>query len=323
MNARRRARGFGLVEMMVALALGLLIVGGAIAIFLGSRQVSRSTDDLSRIQEGGRFAFELMSRELRESGSTPCGASKGEYTNAPDAPGWVKVSSIIPAPETKWWALWNPVWGYGGSTEFTGMPFGAAIGARVPGTDAIETRSSMGGGESVAEAAAGGDLILKATAKADDLKAGDIAVACDVDNGHVFEVTDASGLNIKMGSLGQGSMKPGSVVARLHATAWYVGQTGRAATGGRALFRATPTGTQEVIDGVQDMQVAYMVAESGQYVDASLVPATSWGQISAVRITLTLQGPQANVATNAAGSSVDDRITRTFTHTVALRNLIP
>lgn len=302
MKTRLQQRGFGLIELMVALTLGLLIIGGAVGIFMGTRQTSRTTDDLSRLQEAARFAFELMSRELREAGNTPCGS-------------WVTVQSMS-SPE--WWATWAGTQGYGDTTAFPGAAFGTTAGSRVAGTDAVALWSAQGFPEERLQQQADGSVELKLTNGSSQLKAGDIALACDVKQALMFKVVSA-GSTIDTGGTGQSVVRKDGLLTRMSASAWYVGNTGRSATGGRALFRATPAGAQEVIDGVRDLQMAFRTGAT--YQDAAAV--TDWGEVNAVRITLTFQSPERNTATNTAASGVaDSRLTRTFTHTVALRNML-
>lgn len=62
--------GFSLVELMIALVLGLVIVGAVINAFLSMSQTYKVQDALSRSQESGRFALELISQELRMAGFT-------------------------------------------------------------------------------------------------------------------------------------------------------------------------------------------------------------------------------------------------------------
>jgi type IV pilus assembly protein PilW len=64
----RLARGFTLVELMVAMAIGLILTVVVAQIFLGSKATFNSTDNLSRLQENARYALTLMSREIRSSG---------------------------------------------------------------------------------------------------------------------------------------------------------------------------------------------------------------------------------------------------------------
>ena len=47
-------RGFGLVELMVSLVLGLIVVGGALVLLLSTRQANGNTENLSRVQDSVR-----------------------------------------------------------------------------------------------------------------------------------------------------------------------------------------------------------------------------------------------------------------------------
>ena len=67
-NRIDRQRGFSIVEMMVALAIGMglsLVIG---QLFLGSRQSYSTQDESARMQENARFAMDLMTKTLRMSG---------------------------------------------------------------------------------------------------------------------------------------------------------------------------------------------------------------------------------------------------------------
>jgi type IV pilus assembly protein PilW len=66
----RLQAGFTLLEMMVSLSLGLLLVAGIGAIFVGSNQTNRVQTDNARIQEAGRYALEFIGRSLRQAGYT-------------------------------------------------------------------------------------------------------------------------------------------------------------------------------------------------------------------------------------------------------------
>lgn len=65
---RSIAAGFSLVELMVAMALGLLIVGVVIQLFAATRMTSMSTEALARVQENGRFALAILNEDIREAG---------------------------------------------------------------------------------------------------------------------------------------------------------------------------------------------------------------------------------------------------------------
>lgn len=68
MNTRQRQTGLSLVELMVALVVGLLLLGGVIEIFVANKQTYRVADASARIQENARFATEILGRYLRIAG---------------------------------------------------------------------------------------------------------------------------------------------------------------------------------------------------------------------------------------------------------------
>ena len=64
---RRMSRfaGFGLIELMIAMVLGLLVLGAAIAVFQSNQRTFDANEGTNRIQEGARVAFEMMASDLR------------------------------------------------------------------------------------------------------------------------------------------------------------------------------------------------------------------------------------------------------------------
>jgi type IV pilus assembly protein PilW len=65
---RRPQAGLTLLEMMIALSLGLLLVAGIGTIFVGSNQTYRVQEENARIQESGRFALDVLGRSIRQAG---------------------------------------------------------------------------------------------------------------------------------------------------------------------------------------------------------------------------------------------------------------
>lgn len=65
----RRQSGVSLIELMIAMILGLLVLGAVIQLFLGSKATYTSNEALARVQENGRFSLELLKREFRDSSS--------------------------------------------------------------------------------------------------------------------------------------------------------------------------------------------------------------------------------------------------------------
>lgn len=82
MNCHNRQHGFTLVEILVALTISLFLVAGILQIFLNSKQTYRAQEGLSRIQENGRSAIDILGSNIRQTGyaaistSTTSGYSK-------------------------------------------------------------------------------------------------------------------------------------------------------------------------------------------------------------------------------------------------------
>src|SRR4029078_6760296 len=73
-DRRRRSGGFSLVELMVAVAIGLLIVAAMMTAFLSDSTTTRANVRFSEVQNNGRYAIDLLRRELQHSGFLGLGA---------------------------------------------------------------------------------------------------------------------------------------------------------------------------------------------------------------------------------------------------------
>jgi len=72
---RREERGLTLIELLVAASLGLLVVGGAMTMFLSAvRSDPRTAAKVSAIQQA-RFTVERIARELRQGSEVPASSS--------------------------------------------------------------------------------------------------------------------------------------------------------------------------------------------------------------------------------------------------------
>ncbi len=60
--------GFSIIELMIATTLGMVLTGAAIQFMLGSNQTYALNDDLSRVQENGRVAMDILAMDLRRAG---------------------------------------------------------------------------------------------------------------------------------------------------------------------------------------------------------------------------------------------------------------
>jgi type IV pilus assembly protein PilW len=66
--ALRAARGFSLAELMIAMTIGLLILGGMSAMFVKNTRAQGEIEKASRQVENGRFALDLLAVDLRNAG---------------------------------------------------------------------------------------------------------------------------------------------------------------------------------------------------------------------------------------------------------------
>ncbi len=69
---RKRSAGFSLVELMIAMVIGLVLIAGIVQVFVASRSTYAVADGLARLQENGRFAIGFLTHDLRVSGQTGC-----------------------------------------------------------------------------------------------------------------------------------------------------------------------------------------------------------------------------------------------------------
>jgi type IV pilus assembly protein PilW len=80
----RRARGFGLIELMVALALGLIVVLGVAQIFISAKNTYVSQNASASMQEDARFVLSKMLQEIRMVGMFGCLESITDSSSASD-----------------------------------------------------------------------------------------------------------------------------------------------------------------------------------------------------------------------------------------------
>jgi type IV pilus assembly protein PilW len=67
----RHLTGFSLIELMVAMAIGLIIAAASFAAYLGASGASRMAEAQSRMNEDAQSALSLLTQQLRMAGSNP------------------------------------------------------------------------------------------------------------------------------------------------------------------------------------------------------------------------------------------------------------
>ncbi|MBK3464816.1 PilW family protein [Pseudomonas sp. A1437] len=81
---KRQNRGFGLIELLVALALGLIVVLGVVQIFIAAKNTYISQNSAAAMQEDARFVLSKMIQEIRMVGMFGCLGTITDSSNAGD-----------------------------------------------------------------------------------------------------------------------------------------------------------------------------------------------------------------------------------------------
>jgi len=89
---RRDNRGFGLIELLISLALGLIVVLGVVQIFIAAKNTYVSQNSAAAMQEDARFVLSKMIQEIRMVGMFGC---LGTITDASSA-GDFNAAQILP-----------------------------------------------------------------------------------------------------------------------------------------------------------------------------------------------------------------------------------
>ena len=91
----RRNLGFSLIELMVALAIGLIATIGIVSLFSNTSRSNRLQEGLARLQENGRYAALRMEDDMRRVGGQFCSNSSGNRQIGSVAPLWQDRSPWI------------------------------------------------------------------------------------------------------------------------------------------------------------------------------------------------------------------------------------
>lgn len=327
-GSRGLTAGFTLIELMIALLLGLLVMAAAIGIFLSNRQAYSATENLGRVQENVRFAFELMAHDIRRAGANPCGSHIPLVNTVGSPRGWWAGLSTTVVDDDLVNPWRNTMVAYPAGTQATGIP-------RVIDTDAIEI---IAAGEPVfsAEAHDPAANTFTLNSSGHDFQVGGVMMVCDARQASVFRVADMSANTVSHGGAGNCTpnlglpddcdaatpytYQPNAVLARLDGVRWYVGDNGR---GSQSLYYTrvnadgSDTTNEEVVEGVDGLDFEFLVEGADSYVRTSAMTGIDWGSVTAVRVNLGL------TATDAAGSTTGSPIRRDLSHVVSLRNRNP
>jgi type IV pilus assembly protein PilW len=93
---RKRPRGFGLVELMISIVIGLIMIAALVALFLGTSRNNRQMATANSMIENGRFAIQLLESDIVHAGFWGTFVPQFDDATADGAPG--DVPTGVPDP---------------------------------------------------------------------------------------------------------------------------------------------------------------------------------------------------------------------------------
>ena len=324
----RRQQGVTLVELMIALAIGLLVTVAMLKVYVDASRMYRFNEGLARVQENGRFALEFIRRDSRVAGFWGC------YSDAALTNGISATSD----------AYINVAAGHITGTSDDGLN----------SADSITFRSATGSG-SLVTAGMSGTGAGVTVESVGSLSPGAAVLISDCENGDLFQVTGISGTTLAHAAGADANASPnlskayaaGARVYEARQVTFCIAEG--ADTTQPALRRLVnpeagqncATDGDELLEGIENMQIVY-----GEDTDADADGANGDGtanryvafgtsgldidRIVSVRISLLVRSLNNNLTTEPApytfnGSTVtpgatDKYLRKVFTTTVTLRN---
>ena len=324
-------KGFTLIEIMIALTLGLFLSAGVVQVFLSTKQSNRTQENLSRMQENARFAMYFLTNDIRKVAFDGGICGRGKIIN--NAINDLDSSSA--KYQFKTLPIFSSLSGAIGGTNNTGVngsdsisiralgSFGAGVALTTPlalVSDNLQINASEAG------VFAQGDIILVTDCKFSDivqitnnLAGGSIEHATgstETPDNKTGNLSFAYGTNAKVYRL--------SSYAGLSATTYTIansfGSPGLAKDG------------QQLVPDIENMQILYgqLDASNGMYFVPSNAAGLDMEKVISVRVSLLVRSQEDFVATspqtyfyNFDGTSTaaaDSRLRKVYTSTIAVRN---
>ncbi len=347
-RSQNKQAGLTLVEMMVAMAIGLFMTGIIAGLYINMRGSFRYQEDFARLQENGRFAMETLTRDVRMAGYNGC----GNLTNF--------ANVVIGGGTNPFLNFLTPVIGFeGGVSTF---PSALTAAGAITGTGAPDAIILLGVDSS-------SELVVQnhnpPSAQIDTnthtIKAGEILLITDCSHSTLFQMTGPNSAtktnvvhNTGTGSPGNctkylgascGSpdksyqYKPGSSLLRIYSNAYFIAPSSSGS--GRSLWSMSLLGqtsgtaaANELLEGIENMQITYGLDTDGNRSADQLVTADSvanWSQVVSVRLSVLAASKNDNISSTLQtyefdGTSVtatDRKVRKAFTESVAVRNRTP
>ncbi len=356
---RSHLRGVTLIELLISLTIGLLIIAGIGYAYLGTKQNFRSQDALARMQEGARTTFEIMDKDIRMAGFNGC---SGEYST-----GYTEFAVLNPVAD--WYKnIFRvgelPLKGYESSTIDNLIPeanYSDGLSYQLSGDGLTILHANTEQNYIVSVSPPNGhDEIAKTftllSTPNPKLQVGAIVIVSEPDcsNQAIFANTDtddsdaiiAHANNLSSDNLPKKFANYSRLFPLTAATYFIkVNDFGEPALYRKSLNSSGGTEAEELIEGVQDMQILYgedtsadaVIDEVNVYRTADNV--ANWSRVLAVRINLLMVSRQDEGITtepqsyaidkNGDGDTADDGETvypddrllrKVFTTTIAVKN---
>ncbi len=319
MTAIQRERGLSLVELMIALAIGSLLVLTVATTFLTANDTRRVERALGRVQHAGRVSIDLLSEGVRQAGYSGCNSIGGFADVAATGMSAVGVraysrtssaTTLSPLPtDANLVAL--------GSVARTGsdvlvLDYGDFIGRDV-------LSATMETGDTSVRLASPPGNTPEADRKLCGLQSGQAVLFSNCVTSHVFRIADVSstcangippveidfafggaGADNNLDQLANSSYRynTDSEMATFNQEIWFVADTGREQNGQTvyALYRLfgnqTVDARQEMVEGVEflKIEVGEKMGTNLRFVPARSTDGVVWDNAVALRYSLLVQG---------------------------------
>ncbi len=323
---RLAQRGFSLVELMIASAIGSLLCAMAVSLWMAGTQMMRSAEALIQLQDQGQLALDLLGREIRQAG----------FSHAVNL-GQVRLHAPLPYAVL---GCEGSVFGPGlPATVYPDMPARPPCAAAVSGNPSDALLVLYESGEPAGLMAGGrGEWYQADTARA-------YGASCQGNRLPLVSHGSTGAPAWLAANADPASAVPAEtrVVLALAQHHYYVDTTPRRGlSGGRLMCAGVGRGgeaesPQPLIQGVMDMRLSYGLDLDGDdavdvYKSAAQVLPEEWGRLASVRVCLLLRGEIRAAALpghqplDCRGGRVTAETNRagylhgSFTATYALRN---
>jgi len=270
--------GFSLVELMIAMLIGLMLMSGIVSVFASSRKSFDLTQEISAIQESARFAMDALTNDIRMAGFQGCAMVDGESAEilANNAPTSKLFDTATRGAEVSG-STWSPI---------APAELSVLNPAPVSGSDVLMLQFASPVSYRLQLPMTGVGAPIQVTSPNVGLRVGDLAIISNCASATLFRVSGVNGTVISHAATHnsdgnfQSTYAPGATPAtdethlmKFQYVTYYVGDTGRVNTGGDPIYALfmydmdainDPDGEPiELIEGVENMQVLYGLRSTG------------------------------------------------------------